>query len=235
MSEQIIDRLKQLKIDAEEDFRVIHFLTFDEKSVGLPSERTLSKIITFDGNRNAVYSDDHFVDKSIKASLFRTEYTMFSFPIITSDFVKAIVSVAKDLSVPSAVELCCGTGWLSYWLRRYGVDCVGVDDMSWLPKVWEYRKDVVKCDAIEYVKNNKNINFWILSWPYMNDVAERIWESLKENDFLLYIGEGLNGCTATDKFHRMTEAHEIEEMSDRLNEKFVSFRCIHDRPFLFRK
>ena len=161
-------------------------------------------------------------------------YTQNSFCILTHEFLTGIKKTINKYNIEKISELCSGIGWLFFWLRRYGVSVIDVvDNMSWdgykkkdfLPIVKEY-------DAIKYVKEHPEIEMFILSWAYMDDVAYKIWKNMRAGQYLLFIGEGDGGCCANDKFFAAVEDYSIE---DCINGNLLSFYAIHDYPQLFRK
>ncbi len=137
-----------------------------------------------------------------------------------------------DFHINKIVQLSCGPGWFTYWLRKYGIlveKCV--DNFTWKEsfKNKSYLSFVEKGDSIEAAKVD-NVEMFILSWPYMDSVAANIWKEMKRGKYLLYIGEEKGGCTADDEFFNLIENKEIQR-----GFPFLSFPNIHDRPILFQK
>ncbi len=68
----------------------------------------------------------------------------------------------------------------------------------------------------------------------MDGVAARIWNAMKENQYLFYIGESYGGCTANDKFFELINEYETEDKW-KLKVNFRSFWGIHDQPYLYKR
>lgn len=203
--------------------------TFNLQKEKLPTIKEVKQHIRTD-NEWGLNLDDK---RHLNVYRIRDEYIKKSFPILTHEFISTVKNMIEDLKIINVSELSGGTGWFTYWLKNYGVnilDCI--DNKSW--KHREYLKLVKKYDSIKYVKKHPEITMFILSWPYMDTVAERIWKSMKRGQYLLYIGEQASGCTANDKFFELVENKEVIDNWD-MQASFISFWGIHDRPILYRK
>lgn len=207
--------------------------TFSVNSEDLP---TYEEFITTLHKKRSQYSSKNV----IKEYYFRKKYVTNSYPVLTHEFIKKLANFTQQFNPVS--ELSCGPGWLTYWLQRYGQTVSGgcVDDFSWNKDcetiIFNFNEWVTKKDSIQHVKDTPDINLYILSWPYMDFVAFDIWNAMKENQHLLYIGEDYGGCTADPSFFESTSNHEIEnEELDNLNKKFIRFDMIHDTIRLFKK
>lgn len=204
--------------------------TFKFNSEKLPTIKDYSKVILF---------DDFEWTKDIKNSSvsmvntfeIRQVYCRFNFAILSHEWITDLVNYLKQFK--KVIELSCGAGWLTHWIRKYGYNIHScVDNLSW-GHDFSYCQWVDDKDSIQYVKDNQDTDLFILSWPYMDNVAFKIWNKMKPGQILLYIGEGCGGCTANDDFFSITEKYEID--SSILNNNFKSFCGIHDRPRLFKK
>lgn len=172
------------------------------------------------------WNHDYSFGATTVAFRFRDAMIERGFVFPTSDLLDSIDSLA---GVRPVIDLACGTGWLSGWLRKRGLDVTAVDNKSW--KFSKFEKDVIKCDAVNYVKNHPNpLGIYILSWPYMNDMAARIWKAMRSGERLLYIGEGGGGCTANDEFFAVTEGCEREDVKG-----LYQFWGLHDYAELLTK
>lgn len=162
----------------------------------------------------------------------RRKYVKHCFPILSDEFLKSLSGYCREKD--RIVDLCCGEGWLSHWLGRYGVGVTAVDRRGH-EFFSRFLPEVQKCDALKYIRKNRDVDAYILSWPpYNKPLAANIWKELFPGQELLYIGEGSGGCTADDRFFSMVKGHMVEDKWG-LNEGFRSFYGIHDRPMLFRK
>lgn len=198
----------------------------------------LEKLPGLDWFRTIIMTDQerYTFELSMATSEIRGEYVKHSFPILTDDFITDIVAVIQGLRVLNIVELCAGTGWLSHWLRIYGLEIeAAIDNKSWPGFEDRYLPDVEESDSAEYVEAHPEVDLFILSWPpYAGDIASRIWKSMRAGTYLLYIGESSGGCTGDDEFFNLLPGAICPE-TGRLNRRFISFDAIHDRPELYRK
>jgi len=144
--------------------------TFSNKVDILPTISEISKHIEFDHNFN-------YSSKAIKTMNIRSDYIRNSFCILSHEFISELIILFKKLKINSITELGAGCGWLTYWIKKYGFSNINaIDDYSWIDKHhWDVLEDITKTfDSIEYVRDYKDIDLFILSWPYMDDVAYRI-------------------------------------------------------------
>jgi hypothetical protein len=162
----------------------------------------------------------------------RNEYIKHSFTILTHEFLLSLSNYCKRFNKIS--EVGCGSGWLTYWLRKYGTFTYSaIDDHKWQFKF--YHKFVTKTNAIQYIKNDSSIDLIIMSWPdYDSPFAYNIWNNMHSGQYLLYIGEGPGGCTGNDLFHDAIQQHYMEKDSYILSTHFKSFNYIHDYPSILK-
>ena len=214
--------------ELEPDLKKLIERTFDVNEPLLPSKTLLLPYFGTRGN----------YDNFMKSFYIRELYLEHCFVAYNHEFIKSIGILMKANGIEDAVELCAGTGWLSHWMQKYGLKVTATDNKSWS----KYKKSnnflplVKKQDAVKAVKANRKTKLFILSWPYMDEVATRIWKAMKPGQMLLYIGEGHGGCTASDSFFRAVEGHEKYLLGiTELDDNFLRFSGIHDRPQLYRK
>jgi hypothetical protein len=199
--------------------------TFSVDSEVLPSLSEIKESVLLDEDWN---NPDRYPGND--SYLFRDKYVKHSFPILSDDMIRSMADFLSKREF--VVELACGEGWLTYWLNKYCPDTVleCVDNMTW-PKHKDHL-DIVKSDcAIEYAKDNSDVDLYIFSWPYMDDVAYKVWNEMRKGQELLYIGESWGGCTADDSFFEAVNGFEVKHEI----ESFVSFCGIHDYVYLYRK
>ena len=210
--------------------KIMNFLdrVFNNKKDTLPTIAEWSSEVTFD--------DCDMLDVVYKSTIrtweLREKYTKHCFPILTHEFLSSMQKFCNQFDKIS--EFACGEGWLSYWMKKYGIKIhSSVDDKSW--KFKNYLDFVTKCDAEMYLRRNLEIDLIIMSWPNYNDnFAYKIWQRMRKGQYLLYIGEGHGGCTADADFHKAIGGHEVDDKWS-LSENFVSFWGIHDRPMVYKK
>ena len=96
--------------------------------------------------------------------------------------------------------------------------------------------EVEKIDAISAVKKyGRETDIVILSWPFMNNTATEVLETMRSINpdcIMIYIGEGREGCTANSKFFKLAEPIEDEGFENAVK-KFKQWNGIHDSPRLF--
>lgn len=200
-------------------------------SIQLPSVSEIEKeILTDDWTRFQYRGGD-----SLRTLRKRDAYTDKTFAILTHEFMCALRDRCKELGISSVIELACGVGWLSWWMMKYEIPVKGaVDDFSgpWFKR--ESGMSFVKeqC-AVQCVRFNTCTGMFVLSWPWMDDLAIRVWKAMRPGQYLLYIGEN-GGCNADEEFCNLLTDDEGDIKVERLN-GFVSFWGIHDRPYLMRK
>lgn len=158
------------------------------------------------------------------------------YALVTWSWAKPFAEWIKD---KKCLEVMAGRGWLSLALQSLGVDIIATDDYSWLrQKNWdEPVTEVEELDSIEAIeKYGKDIDLLIISWPYMDDAAYNTIKKLYEvnpDTQIVYIGEGMGGCTADDEFHE--HFREIEDEDFQLVVSgFQQWWGLHDYVYLGR-
>lgn len=116
----------------------------------------------------------------------------------------AINEIARHGKV---VEIGAGSGYWAYLLREHGVDVVAYDEKpyenKWCNNIWT---DVVEGDATAAAAHPNRALF--LCWPpYDSPMA---YEALRAHmdaggQKLIYVGEGVGGCTGDDLFHELID------------------------------
>ncbi len=177
------------------------------------------------------------VESSILDNLnYRFFYTNNSWFVMNHEFIKEMSSLIKFIGFTN-FELACGSGWLTYWLKKYGVKNIKCSDShKWTEK--HIYTDIKKKDAVEIVKENIGRSLFILSWPpYNNSLAEDVWSSMQKGQYLLYIGEYKNGCNANNNFFNLIKDYEYEGINyfKACKNSFLRFKYLHDHVYLYRK
>ena len=183
---------------------------------------------------------DFNVDFALDSFAIREKYLKHCFVVYTDELLSALKDFCDKKEFTVINELCCGTGWFSHWMIKYGIPLKNAtDNKSWGKyKANEAFLDIVKKeDAVRFVKNTPETDMYVLSWPYMDPLARMIWDAMKPGQYLLYIGEDWGGCTADESFFQAIDGFEIvdDEYFNKIDETFVQFWGIHDRPRLFKK
>lgn len=183
--------------------------TFHNKSKKvLPSNQDLVKIV-----------------RNFENYLTRSEYIRRSHCLLTHEFLSEITSYLYGKRI---IEVAAGGGWLSEWIERYGVNIIiTTDNLSW-EKHLDVLPRVVKKDAAQTVLEHPS-DIVVLSWPYMNDMAYSVWNAMRSGQELLFIGEGMGGCTANDNFFESLPSPTY------FFECLLSWEGIHDYAAIYTK
>lgn len=217
--------------------------TFDLKSEVLPSGEILKPFLKdpFDMSFAKGIIDVMLDDKSFLTPYYiREMYLEHAFVAYTDEMLKALKTFCDSKGLKHVNELCCGTGWFSHWMKKYGIQLKNAVDN----KTWSSYKEhdkflpiVKKDDAVQFVRNNPEADMFVLSWPYMDPLARMIWDNMRSGQYMLYIGEGPGGCTADDSFFQAVHRHEITNNKEfnKVQKTFIQFRGLHDRPELYLK
>jgi hypothetical protein len=140
------------------------------------------------------------------------------------------------------LEVMSGTGSLSYGLKQYGVNIKATDNFSWgkenpKAKFNNYWTDIENIDAIEAVnKYGKDTDIIIMSWAYMDDIAYRVLQAMREvnpNCVMIYIGEWEGGCTADDSFFESLIGIEDDKFDEAVS-GLQRWDGIHDFAYLIK-
>lgn len=170
-----------------------------------------------------------------KAQVLRDEHIRSrSFAILTTEVLETLVSLLKDSRV---ADVGCGTGYLSYHLLSNGVNVTPIDNRS-----SHYRIEDSPIDD-KVVKSNyndidvSNFDTFIISWPnYASNEIEAFVARLPRGSRVIYQGEGIGGCTGTDRFHEILETeYTPDDIAVTLNDRHIRFNGIHDRWYVYIK
>ena len=163
----------------------------------------------------------------------------FGFVLVAKDWVK-IISKLIGTRGTRCLEVMAGTGLLSKALIDCGVNMITTDNLSWENEhqyAWkQHWCDIEQLDAVSSIKKyGKNVNYIIMSFPYMDETATYCLHTMRKVNpqcKLIFIGEGVGGCTASDSF--FAQAKKIEnEILSKANDKYCRFPYMHDKIYLF--
>jgi len=218
--------------------------TFDLSSEKLPSRKVITQHVRdpYDNLLSIKSIKDIIKDENKWMSPFviREMYLEHSFVAYNDEMLTAMKKFCDKKKMKVVHELCCGTGWFSHWMKKYGIPLKeAVDNKTWA----HYKKSnnflpiVKQEDAVRFVKQAEDADMFVLSWPYMDPLAHMIWNAMKPGQYLLYIGESYGGCTADDGFFNAVERYEIKNDKDfdKIAKSFIQFNGLHDRPELYKK
>jgi len=174
-------------------------------------------------------------DYGLQSFYMRETYCdKYSYALITKDFIEDLTGI---IGGKTAIEVAAGPGWLSYWLRKRGARVIlTTDNMSWHKNEERiFAPGITKGDAAETVLKT-NTDFVILSWPYMDKMASKIWEAMAPGQKMVYIGEGEGGCCADDTFFSMVLASDEEGLNwEKRVKSLLQWQGLHDRCHVLEK
>lgn len=130
--------------------------------------------------------------------LERFDYIIeFGYVVPTIEFVNEL----KVISEPW-VSIGCGLGFIESILLKNGVDIIATDISNPIENLYFRRPgycDIKKMTSYDAINYDRNV---FISWPCVDKPwAYECIRSMKSGQKLIYIGEGLNGCTADMAFH----------------------------------
>ena len=184
-----------------------------------------------------ILQDFYLIHPGFTYEFWRTKYIKsFGFPLFTEEWVKPLAQWIGDRP---CLEVMAGTGYFSYALKLYGCNVRATDNFSWSNKFENISKfiNVENIDCIDAIrKYGKDVKFIICSWPYMDDNAYRCLITMREVNpkcRMIYIGEDMGGCTASDKFFEAIEVCEVKGFLDAVK-NYRRWEGIHDYVALFK-
>ena len=193
--------------------------------------------------KSHIYTDRQWVEageydreKHQQTMRIRETYVGQSFVLLSDEFIRSLQRLCRDFT--SIVELGAGIGWLGHWLGQYGIRVqASIDNKSWSDFPQDRYLDIVQqMDALDYLRLHPEVELFILAWPQEDDLATRIWQGLRPGQYLLYIGEAREGCTADNDFFDLIHGHEVKNNATKeMRQAFLSFDDFHDQPHLYQK
>lgn len=155
---------------------------------------------------------------------------------------KWILPFVEWLGERKCLEVMAGRGWWSYALEQKGVSVHATDNFSWHEQgrfniLNDTLVNMEKLDAVEAVrKYGKDVDVVLMSWPYMDNTAYKVIKALyKVNPkaIVVYIGERMGGCTASDAFFANFE--EIYDASFvNVQRNYETWAALHDDIYIGR-
>ena len=162
--------------------------------------------------------EDLNYDRPVSEWSLRKDYIKaYGFTFLSSNF---LLSLRDFIGERTLIDLMCGSGYISHELRFLGIKTIQVDDKSWKSDHWwnennRKHSDLIASHSVRYLRENppSSSSVILVSWPYMNNIMFAIARTLRRQGFqgdLLYIGEGVYGCTADTRFFN---SFQLEELS----------------------
>lgn len=208
--------------------------TFDLSSKKLPSKKTIKPFLK---EREGFSGVSDF----LTSYYIRELYLEHAFVAYNDEMLTSLKKFCDSKKMKVVHEVCCGTGWFSHWMKKYKIPLKkSIDNKTWISynNRNNFLPNVIKQDAVKFVRNNRRFaDMIVLSWPYMDNTATRIWNAMKPGQYLLYIGEDYGGCTADSSFFNAVRGCEItnDENFNKVYDSFVQFNGLHDNPKLYLK
>ena len=179
-----------------------------------------------EGDMYEFYNRDKFFLKSL------------GFVKISKSWIRPL---AAYLGTSKVLEIMAGNGALTKALRDERVKIIATDDQSWGEKAWFDENawtPVENLDALDAIrKYGKETDYIICSWPpYENPIAYQallLMREVNSNCKMIYIGEGMGGCTADDKFHESAIYVDDPEF-EKAVKNFQRWKGLHDNPYLIK-
>lgn len=144
--------------------------------------------------------EDPFGEEFVDRYAFTREY---GFVVPSVEMIELIDNLGPS------VEVGAGTGYISRMLK----DCIATDSMSGAYG-FEYG-EVEKLPAIEAAEKYAD-RAVVCMWPcYDEPWAYELLKTLEPGRLLVYVGEGMGGCTGDENFHRHLYEHcrEVAELA----------------------
>lgn len=163
------------------------------------------------------------------AKFSRYDYCNYSWTILHKELVDHLAEIMKGQRV---LDAGCGSGMLVEQLRQRGVDAHGVDYHKGY-RFGDYVNGIERVDMnttpIHYFK------YILMVWPPMEMEFEGLLSKITNDQFFIYCGEDMGGCTGTDEFHQYLEEH-FEVVEDgKLKELNLPWVSIRDDWTIYRR
>jgi hypothetical protein len=159
----------------------------------------------------------------------------YGFAILSREAIEAMRPYAPLL------ELGAGSGYWTYELRKYGVDCIATDTMNEEfghfkkrgvePRRWDRHYGAIeKLNSVEAVRKYPNRNLLIV-WPSLNEPWAADALDIFTGKVVIYMGEGHGNACADDRFHELLD----ERFADQEEVRMPHFEHSYDRQLLICK
>ena len=177
----------------------------------------------------------------------RAQFTRnHAWSIYTKESMDAIADVVKTYFPHNkCIDVAGGMGLLTKLLRDRGLD-VTLNDISatgegeghkyWYIRANQFAPVDIVSSAAEVDYDDYNVAF--MSWPCCDANWDHfVLDKLKPGTLLIYLGEGSGGCTGSGLFHERLRKyfHELDTLSEDIEEHHVRFYSMHDRWHVYRK
>lgn len=234
-----------LEIEAIYQNLDIMFSMFKEKTWSDSfSKNNIEKMLKTGFIKKEIFEHNKFGMENIAIHMIRELYVQhYGFVAINENFVNDLSSVIENERV---LEVGAGTGFLAKNLQDKGINLIAVDnaisDMEKYENTYGFRKtftNIIETDAIIYLKENfNNFDTILMVWPPMGEsLSSEILKEMKSGQKLIYIGEGIGGCTGNETFFKLLNKQYIknQELSKIANQNYLRFPMIKDHVSIYEK
>ena len=165
---------------------------------------------------------------------FRRNYISRSYAILSKGNMQRLEELISIVEPDFIKEPACGTGWLSFWMKKSGMNVAeSSDNGKWEKRQSERRPEVIVRDSLVVPEESTERTLFILSWPY-GSFAYEFWKKMRKGQYLLYIGESKYGKCADSAFFNSIQS-EGRERGSYPRGVWLSFDGIQDFPMLIEK
>jgi hypothetical protein len=177
-------------------------------------------------------------DPMLKQFMFRDEFiNRYGFAILSRKAIEAMRPYAP------LVEIGAGSGYWTYELRKWGVDCVATDtmdgaygffkkeDVDVSERRWQHQYAPIEVlSSVEAVRKYPNRNI-LTVWPDYDKPWAADALGIFTGQVVIYMGEGYGNATADDRFHELLD----ERFADQDRIPMPHFEYSYDRELLICK
>jgi len=167
---------------------------------------------------------------------YRSAYIqLMGYSLVCRSWVRPL---AEFIGSRKVLEIMSGTGALAKALRDEGTDIIATDDYSWKATFAGQWTKVEKRSALSAIKKyGKSVDFIIMSWPYLDDMALKSLEKMRTVNpdcRLIYIGEPMGGCNADNSFFAGAVLDEADSALDNVRKAYPRWYSFNDTIFLYK-
>lgn len=147
--------------------------------------------------------------------------------------------LAEYIGGRPCLEVMAGTGALAWALGEYGVPVLPTDNYSLRNTFARHWVKVRRMDALRAVKKyGRDVDFVILSWPFISPLPGQILTWLREHNprcRMIYLGEWRGGCNVSDDFCDLArEDPAAAELVARLRKEYQSWYDLKDTIYILQ-
>jgi len=151
---------------------------------------------------------------------------------------EAITELKKFIGNDTVLSIGSGYGLWAKLLQNIGINAIATtrlsdQDKGHMPKENHFFTEVENLDNIDSLNKYPEAGVLMMSWPPYNDTMAYDTLFHFRGNKIIYIGEGLGGCTGCDRFHNLlyNEWKEVEDMYIDIPQ----WQGIHDQVALYTR